>query len=254
MTLNNEKNSKIYVDNIEQTLSVYSVPPASIHYGSKSDPNRGKVKRGILPSDITLNLSLELGHPHPEYQWKWLIKDQEKLWVEMWKDPITKQPHFIEINPSTGEDDDEEDEQQDDAASVADDDSEKEMIGYDEPAEEDEGGRDAFEEEDDYSEDEDRHGREPRLDKEREEVDDEVDVSELTEEESYLPLSFLLGKIAQWKIMQRACRSGFRLVEDMHKVVDRQLRILVDAAVYAVQDKGPVHDAIIKYGAQRKLF
>ena len=129
-----------------------------------------------------------------------------------------------------------------------DDGEEREIIGYDEPDDE----PDEEIEEVDY-----RYLEPGPRKKELVEPEDDIDLTELTAAEAYLPLSFLLGKLDQWLIMERACKSGFRVVDEMHKVVDKQLKTFVDAAIYAVRDKGiqsPMHNAIIQYGEQRKLF
>lgn len=233
---------KIIVNGKDQLLDVYSVPPISIHYGSSKDPHRGKVKRGILPKDIVLNLSLDLDPPHPEYDWRGVVEHRDELWVVQWNDPVTGSLNYIEIQQPEGDIEEEElpPEMYDDEG------EELEIIGYDEN-----------EDEDDIEDVDDRYLVYGSQKQELVEPEDDIDLSELTEAEAYLPLAFLLGKLDQWTIMKRACNSGFRVVDEMHKVVDKQLKTFVDAAVYAVREKGirsPMHNAIIKYGEQRKLF
>lgn len=245
-----DKHGTIIVDGIKQIMNVYSVSPASIYYGSKNDPQRGIVKRGILPKDITLNLSFDLPHPHPEYNWKGIIEDKEELWVAKWNDPLTGENKYIEVTPFEIHEEEEKEEEEEE--------EEKEIIGYDEPEEEYEDS----DEDSDNKNSEDTHWRhymmtelkqKPMLPEET--MIDFLDLSK--EEKEYLPLSFLLNNLDQWYIMEKACKSGFKVVNDMDKVVDKHLKTFVDAAIYAVTKKGitsPTHYAIINYGYQRKLF
>ena len=255
-----QKHGRIIVNGKEQMLNVYSVPPVSIHYGSATDPQRGKVKRGILPEDIVLNLSLELDPPHPEYHWKGLVERKDQLWVARWKDPITGQKNRIDINPPQGaltEMPEEEEEEEEEAAAVGElqEGEEREISGYEDEPEE-EGSR-LIDAEDivgivtDTDEDEED-------DEGVQSAENRLAMEDYTQDElEFLPMSFLRGPLDQWIIMDRACRSGFRIVDDMAKVIDKYLKTFVDAAVYAVREKGitsPTHEAIIQYGEQRKLF
>jgi hypothetical protein len=238
------KYGKIFVDDIEQMLDTYSLPPASIHYGGRNDPNRGKVKHGILPEDVTLNLSIDLGIPQPQYNWKDVIEDRSELWVAKWDDPITGITRYIDIKPSI------EDEFEEEIEEIYDiDDDEREIIGYEELDDDDE----------DIIKEYDINELVPVYQKQREtiEPEDDIKLADLTEDEHYLPLSYLVGELEQWSIMNKACKSGFKIVNHMDKVIDKHLMTLIDAVIYAVREKGirtPVHDAILSYGNKRKLL
>lgn len=248
-----QKHGKIIVNGKEQMLNVYSVPPVSIHYGSARDPNRGKVKRGILPEDIVLNLSLDKDPPHPEYHWKGLVERKDELWVVQWRDPITGELNHIDFTPPEGELTEASTEEEEELAPEIHEGEEREMEGYEDESE----GSSRLLDADDILD---------IVDDERDDDDDDevrtaenmIDVTDLTkDEQDLLPMSYLRSPLEQWMIMDKACRTGFRLVDDMNKVVDKHLKTFVDAAVFAVREKGitsPTHTAIIQYGEQRKLF
>ena len=182
------------------------------------------------------------------------IRDRD--WIVKWKDPVTdklKYLHFTPINPADREEE----------VHVVDyEEEEVEMEGYDDDDEREEEKND---EDDDIAGAVGGGGGGGGLfdDDEREERDDEdpddaINFDDMSPQElEALPISYIVGEIEQWRIMLRACKSEFKEVENMFKVLDKHLRVFVDAAVYAVREKNiktPLNYAIIEYGLQRKLF
>ena len=90
-----------YLDGRREPLSNYTVEPAGIYEGRGKNPLRGKIKREIMPEDVTLNISKGIPIPPTPQGHKWgkIIHNQNVEWVAQYKDPIKNQNKDIRFDP-----------------------------------------------------------------------------------------------------------------------------------------------------------
>jgi DNA topoisomerase-1 len=77
----------------------YMVQPPSLYLGHGNHPLRGKIKKRIQPSDITLNIS-------PKYipkctnngtpcVWGEIVNNHDVTWIATYRNPITEDPNYV---------------------------------------------------------------------------------------------------------------------------------------------------------------
>ena len=91
------------VDDVKQPLANFVIEPPGIFIGRGDHPLLGKIKRRILPKDITLNLSK--GAPVPMInkngnvdgngKWHKIIHDNTLEWIASWADTITGKKKYV---------------------------------------------------------------------------------------------------------------------------------------------------------------
>jgi len=88
------------IDGMKIKIGQVMVQPPGLFIGHGKAPRRGKIKKRIAPSDITLNLSKKyrppqcLNHGKP-CRWGDVVENHEVTWLATWKNPITKDPVYI---------------------------------------------------------------------------------------------------------------------------------------------------------------
>jgi len=95
---NKEKYGYAIVDEQRVELGNYTVEPACVFMGRGKHPLRGRWKRGIKESEITLNLSE--GAPIPLGDWKqtW---ESNRMWIARWNDPLSGKKKYIWFSDSS---------------------------------------------------------------------------------------------------------------------------------------------------------
>jgi len=99
------KYSIAIVDGKEQIVGNYRMEPPGLFIGRGENPNIGKIKKRILPNDITINISSDA--PEPELPnlnsepWKKIIHDRNVEWLASWTDNITHKIKYIWLNNSS---------------------------------------------------------------------------------------------------------------------------------------------------------
>ena len=87
------------LDGKREKVGNFTVEPAAIFYGRGANPNRGKVKREILPEDVTLNIGE--GDPVPKaptgHKWGGVVHDHNAVWLAKWKDTITEDTKYVQF-------------------------------------------------------------------------------------------------------------------------------------------------------------
>ncbi|AQK50794.1 DNA topoisomerase 1 beta [Zea mays] len=86
-----EKYMWAVVDGVKEKVGNFRVEPPGLFRGRGEHPKMGKLKRRILPSDITINIGK--GAPVPECpipgeSWKEVKHDNTVTWLAFWNDPI----------------------------------------------------------------------------------------------------------------------------------------------------------------------
>ena len=87
----------MYIDGQQQKVGNYKIEPPGIFLGRGNHPKLGRIKRRILPEDVTINLDKESPIPKPNIggNWKKVIHDKNVIWLATWIDEITGKNKYI---------------------------------------------------------------------------------------------------------------------------------------------------------------
>ncbi|GJQ10293.1 hypothetical protein GpartN1_g2084.t1 [Galdieria partita] len=80
------------VDGKEEKVGNFRVEPPGLFLGRGEHPLMGKVKKRIMPEDITINIGEDAPVPEcpiPGHQWGQVIHNNKVTWLAGWKDSIT---------------------------------------------------------------------------------------------------------------------------------------------------------------------
>ena len=84
------------IDGIQQQVGNFKIEPPGIFLGRGTHPKIGRIKKRIIPEDITLNLSKDAKIPIiKEHKWSKIIHDQSVVWLSSWKEEITGKNKYI---------------------------------------------------------------------------------------------------------------------------------------------------------------
>jgi len=85
------------IDGVQQQVGNYKIEPPGIFLGRGSHPKIGHIKKRILPSDVTINLSKDAPVPKLSHDMKWghVIHDQNVIWLASWKEEITGKNKYV---------------------------------------------------------------------------------------------------------------------------------------------------------------
>ncbi|KAK7725962.1 DNA topoisomerase 1 [Botryosphaeria dothidea] len=77
-------------DGRKQKVGNFRVEPPSLFRGRGEHPKTGKVKKRVLPEQITINIGKEakVPPPPPGHKWKEVKHDQTGTWLAMWQENI----------------------------------------------------------------------------------------------------------------------------------------------------------------------
>lgn len=77
-------------DGRKQKVGNFRVEPPSLFRGRGEHPKTGKVKKRVLPEQITINIGKEckVPQPPPGHKWKEVKHDQTGTWLAMWQENI----------------------------------------------------------------------------------------------------------------------------------------------------------------------
>jgi DNA topoisomerase-1 len=77
-------------DGRKQKVGNFRVEPPGLFRGRGEHPKTGKVKKRVLPEQITINIGKEAKVPDPPagHKWKEIKHDQEGTWLAMWQENI----------------------------------------------------------------------------------------------------------------------------------------------------------------------
>ena len=90
------------IDGIAIPVGNFTIQPPGLYMGHGKHPLRGKIKKRIEPSDITLNVSLdnipECKSQGKSCKWGNVVENREVTWIATWKHPITNSPEYVWLN------------------------------------------------------------------------------------------------------------------------------------------------------------
>lgn len=80
-----------YLDGHREKVGNFTIEPQSIFMGRGDNPKRGRVKRIVVPEDITINIGSDDNVPEPPagHQWGEIVTRQDVKWLASYKDSIT---------------------------------------------------------------------------------------------------------------------------------------------------------------------
>jgi DNA topoisomerase-1 len=86
------------IDGVQQSVGNYKIEPPGIFIGRGNHPKIGRIKKRILPEDVTINISKDAIIPEPnlkEHKWKQIIHDRNVIWLASWKDNISDKIKYV---------------------------------------------------------------------------------------------------------------------------------------------------------------
>ena len=101
------KNNKIkkiaIIDGAPVEMGNVNVGPPGVFMGRGAyNKHLGKIRRRIVPEDVTLNLSK--GAPVPKtprgHAWGRIVYEKDARWLAKWKDPVTGVHKYVRVSPS----------------------------------------------------------------------------------------------------------------------------------------------------------
>jgi hypothetical protein len=266
----------VHIDDKTYSAIPFSVDDASIFFGDINDPKRGMIKRAISPGDVTLNLSPQFIKDVPNAkEFKEIIHKPGMRWAAKWQHPITKKYKYMEIFfTQPNEDDFIENYDSDEDILNSDSDNSDNDNDNDNDDDNDDSNEIDYPDynEDNENEDEINDNRQKKrveskiekvwkkIDASPEENDDKIYFELLDNQEHNLPYSFIVSEKQQWEYMLEACRSGFRIVNNLGKVSNKILQTVADAASIALNkthvhtsDRIKINNFIIEYADKRNV-
>jgi DNA topoisomerase-1 len=85
------------IDGVQQQVGNYKIEPPGIFLGRGSHPKIGRIKKRIMPCDVTINLSKDAPVPKLQHDMKWgeVIHDSSVIWLASWKEEITGKNKYV---------------------------------------------------------------------------------------------------------------------------------------------------------------
>jgi len=95
-----EKYGMATMDGKEVEVANYMAEPPGIFIGRGAHPLRGRWKRRILMSDVTLNLGKRARVP--EGDWGKIVHEQDSMWLASWTDDLTQKRKYVWLADTAG--------------------------------------------------------------------------------------------------------------------------------------------------------
>ncbi|XP_064187192.1 DNA topoisomerase I, mitochondrial isoform X1 [Anguilla rostrata] len=91
------------LDGHREKIGNFRVEPPGLFRGRGEHPKMGKLKRRVMPEDITINCSKESNIPVPPkgHRWKKVQHDNTVTWLASWVENIQGSIKYIMLNPSS---------------------------------------------------------------------------------------------------------------------------------------------------------
>jgi len=85
------------IDGVQQQVGNYKIEPPGIFLGRGTHPKLGRIKKRVMPSDVTINLSKDAPVPKLEHNMVWgeVIHDTGVIWLASWKEEITGKNKYV---------------------------------------------------------------------------------------------------------------------------------------------------------------
>ncbi|KAG9347801.1 hypothetical protein JZ751_003816 [Albula glossodonta] len=92
-----------YLDGHRERIGNFRVEPPGLFRGRGEHPKMGKLKKRVLPEDITINCSKDSNIPVPPrgHHWKKVQHDNAVTWLASWVENVQGSIKYIMLNPSS---------------------------------------------------------------------------------------------------------------------------------------------------------
>lgn len=91
-----------YLDDVKIPVQTYMVQPPGLFIGHGDSPLRGKLKKRMKPSDITLNISKEYipkcMYNGVESKWGDIVQRQDSTWIGYWDNPVNGNKNYFHLS------------------------------------------------------------------------------------------------------------------------------------------------------------
>lgn len=76
-----------FLDKKREKVGNFTVEPMNIFYGRGKHPSRGRLKKEVMPEDVTINAGILDPKPKPPKGHKWgaVVNDRKSVWLAKWK-------------------------------------------------------------------------------------------------------------------------------------------------------------------------
>jgi len=95
-----EKYGKAIMDGGEVEVANYMAEPPGIFIGRGEHPLRGKWKRRVTHSDVTLNMGKKA--KVPEGEWGEIVHEEGSMWLASWTDDLTQKRKYVWLADTAG--------------------------------------------------------------------------------------------------------------------------------------------------------
>lgn len=92
-----EKYKYATVDGVKEAIDNYTIEIPGIFMGRGNHPYIGKIKKRIIPEDVTINIGKEEKIPNiniPGHKWGKIIHDNKLEWIASWKNNVTNKTNY----------------------------------------------------------------------------------------------------------------------------------------------------------------
>lgn len=92
------------VDGVEQRIGNYVIEPPGLFLGRGEHPMTGKIKKRIMPEDVTLNLGVDAPVPPcpvPGHHWGKIVHDDHVTWLANWHEGIKDANKYVWLHSTS---------------------------------------------------------------------------------------------------------------------------------------------------------
>ena len=85
------------IDGSQQKVGNFKIEPPGIFIGRGTHPKLGRIKKRIMPEDVTINMDKESPIPKPNVHGNWgnVIHERTVIWLATWKEEITGKNKYV---------------------------------------------------------------------------------------------------------------------------------------------------------------
>ncbi|KAI9188080.1 DNA topoisomerase 1 [Blastocladiella emersonii ATCC 22665] len=98
-----EKYGWATIDGRREKIGNYRVEPPSLFRGRGAHPKAGKLKKRVVPEDITINIGPNDPVPPPPegHQWKKVVHENTVTWLATWTENVNGQPKYVFLSATS---------------------------------------------------------------------------------------------------------------------------------------------------------
>lgn len=91
------------VDGKIQKVLNFRMEPPGLFKGRGNHPQMGKLKKRVLPEDVTINIGKDaaIPKPPPDHKWKEVVHNNTVEWLAKWKNNLSNSAKYMVLHPSS---------------------------------------------------------------------------------------------------------------------------------------------------------